>query len=69
MNRSSVSPGSSTGVTKADLKQLNEIMQHMSQKDRKQFIKAVKQLTPEGRKQLIEGMRRQPAARGTPRPR
>ncbi len=60
--------GGSAAVTKEDLKQLNEIMQHMGQKDRKQFIKAVKQLTPEGRKRLIEGMRRPPvAAPGTHR--
>jgi hypothetical protein len=62
MNREPVPSGSTTGVTKQDLKQLNEIMQHMGQKDRKQFIKAVRQLTPEGRKKLIEGMRRPPAA-------
>jgi len=66
MNRASVPSGSGAGasasLTKEDLKQLNEIMQHMGQKDRKQFIKAVQQMTPEGRKQLIEGMRRSPAA-------
>jgi hypothetical protein len=76
VNRASVSGGnkagatresaSNAGVTKDDLRQLNEIMQHMGQKDRQQFIKAVKQLTPEGRKQFIEGMRRPPAGGEAP---
>jgi len=51
-------------LTQDDVKQLDQVIQGLTPKERKQFTKALKQLSPEGRKQLVEGLKRQAQGRG-----
>jgi hypothetical protein len=62
--RASAPAKSSGGLTQDDLRQLNEMTQRLTPKERKQRAKAMKRLTPEERKQLVEGMKRQWAGKG-----
>ena len=58
--------GNGGGLTEDDVRQLDQMLQNLTPKERKQFTKALKQLSPEGRKQLVEGMKRQQPGKGTP---
>jgi 16S rRNA A1518/A1519 N6-dimethyltransferase RsmA/KsgA/DIM1 with predicted DNA glycosylase/AP lyase activity len=56
------------GQKQDDLKQLDELMQHLTAKERKQLTKALKKLTPDERKQLFEALKNQSAGRSATSP-